>query len=96
MSYIPVTQSEKDSILAKAKRYYEHPPYPYALFGMRCAAACYDLLSAGVFPARSQRKMTWKFITPRKFRKYVYRNAADHHWNITRTEGRATRKWDHD
>lgn len=94
--YIPVTVSQRDSVLEKCRKYFNKPPYPYALFGMRCASACYDLLSPDITPELKQRKMTWKFIKPRDFRKYLFQLAETNNWKIERESGSLTRKWDHD
>lgn len=94
--FIPISPSQKQLLLSDSKAFLEKGPYPYSLFGMRCAAACYHLLSlANVTEDLSQRKMTWKFIYPRKLRKYLFREAEKTHWKITRTAGAVNRKWDH-
>lgn len=94
--YIPVTKSQYDSIIIKCQSYIANPPYPYALFGMRCAAACYDLLNPVITPELNQRRMTWKFLKPRQFRKYLYKRALSEDWIVKFQNGTTKRKWDHD
>lgn len=94
---IPVSIAKQQLVDSIGKAYCENPPYPYAFFGMRCAAACYHLLSeADVFPDYRKGKMIRKFFYPRRLRKRVLRYAAKNNWEIIRKEGSVTRKWDHD
>lgn len=94
--YIPVNRSQFDSIISKCQNYLSNPPYPYALFGMRCASACYDLLNPVLTPSLSQNRMTWKFLKPRQFRKYIFNLARKEGWIIKLEPGSVARKWDHD
>lgn len=95
--FIPISSAQKHQLLSDVKPFIEKGPYPYALFGMRCAAACYHLLSlANVTKDLSRSKMTWKFIYPRKLRKYLFKEAKAKGWVIQGTPGSTKRKWDHD
>lgn len=95
--FIPISSGQKQKLLNDSKSFLEEGPYPYALFGMRCAAACYHLLSiADVTTDLSRSKMTWKFIYPRKLRKYLFKEAKSKGWIIKETAGSTKRKWDHD
>ncbi|AEA46041.1 hypothetical protein [Fluviicola taffensis] len=95
--FIPVTSTQKQQLLNDSKSFLKEGPYPYAFFGMRCAAACYHLLSlADVTKDLSRSKMTWKFIYPRKFRKHLFKEALKNNWKIIETKGDSKRKWDHD
>lgn len=95
--FIPITSSQKQQLLSDAKPFLKEGPYPYAFFGMRCAAACYHLLSlANVTTDLSRSKMTWKFIYPRKLRKYLFKEAKKNGWVIKETPGSTKRKWDND
>ncbi|HLP54051.1 MAG TPA: hypothetical protein VK151_03445 [Fluviicola sp.] len=94
---IPISEAGFKVLDSIANHFVGHPPYPYAFFGMRCAAACYHLLSfTEVYPKISKRKMVRKFFYPRKLRKRLIKTAKKRGWKVTITEGRATRKWDHD
>lgn len=95
--FIPVTPAQKQQLLKSATPFLKEGPYPYAFFGMRCAAACYHLLSlADVTKDRSKSVMTWKFFYPRKLRKFLFKEAEAKGWEITTTSGSGKRKWDHD
>lgn len=95
--FIPVTPAQKQQLLKSATPFLKEGPYPYAFFGMRCAAACYHLLSlADVTKDRSKSAMTWKFFYPRKLRKFLFKEAKTKGWKITITPGSSKRKWDHD
>ncbi|MNJ86078.1 hypothetical protein D3C87_35620 [compost metagenome] len=95
--FIPVTTAQKQKLLEESKAFLEEGPYPYAFFGTRCAAACYHLLSlADITEDRSKSRMTWKFLYPRKLRKFLFKEASKNGWIIERTAGSTKRKWDHD
>ena len=95
--HIPITTAGSDSLAVISNRFLEQAPYPYAFFGMRCAAACYHLLSvASVFPEKSEGKMLRRFFYPRRLRKFVLKEAKRQHWTVIQTQGTQRRKWDHD
>lgn len=95
--FIPVTRAQKQKLVKDSAPFLKKGPYPYAFFGMRCAAACYHLLSlADVTKDRSRSSMTWKFFYPRKLRKFLFKEAKSKDWTITQTPGSSKRKWDHD
>lgn len=95
--FIPITSSQKQKLLKDAGPFLKDGPYPYAFFGMRCAAACYHLLSlADVTKDLSRSRMTWKFFYPRKLRKFLFKEAKTAAWVIRETSGSTKRKWDHD
>ena len=95
--FIPISRIQKEHLLADATPFLGKGPYPYAFFGMRCAAACYHLLSlADVTKDISKNRMTWKFIYPRKLRKHLFKEATKKGWKIEETPGSTKRKWDYD
>lgn len=95
--FIPITLAQKQKLVKDATPFLKEGPYPYAFFGMRCAAACYHLLSlADVTKDLSRSRMTWKFFYPRKLRKFLFREAKTKGWIINETPGSTKRKWDHD
>lgn len=95
--FIPVTHAQKQELLAASASFLQKGPYPYAFFGMRCAAACYHLLSLGkVTEKRSRSRMTWKFFYPRKLRKFLFKEADKNGWIVSHSKGSSKRKWDHD
>lgn len=94
---IPVTATGRDSLIRMSDHYLANSPYPYAFFGMRCAAACYHLLShASVFSGKSENTMIRRFFYPRRLRKFLLRESRKHQWEVIINEGTRRRKWDHD
>lgn len=94
---IPISAAQKQKLLNDSNPFLKEGPYPYAFFGMRCAAACYHLLSlADVTKDLSRSRMTWKFFYPRKLRKHLFKEAKLNGWIVKQTPGSTKRKWDHD
>ena len=72
-------------------------PYDYAIFGMRCAAASYDVLSKiGLFKEFSNKKNVVTHFYPKLLRKKVLKWAANNNYAIISNEGRRSRKWESD
>lgn len=94
---VPVSQEQYlelqelfDSVAAKT-------PYDYAIFGMRCAAASYDVLSKiGLFKEYSNTKNVATHFYPKLLRKKVLKWADDNNYTIISNEGRSSRKWESD
>ena len=79
-----------DSLSAKT-------PYDYAIFGMRCAAASYDVLSdIGLFKKISNPKNISKHFYPKLLRKKVLKWAEENNYTVISKEGRPSRKWESD
>ena len=79
-----------DSLSAKT-------PYDYAIFGMRCAAASYDVLSdIGLFKKIPNPKNISKHFYPKLLRKKVLKWAEENNYSIINKEGRQSRKWESD
>ncbi len=79
-----------DSVAAKT-------PYDYAIFGMRCAAASYDVLSKiGLFKEYSISKNVTTHFYPKLLRKKVLKWADKNHYTVLSNEGRSSRKWESD
>ena len=72
-------------------------PYDYAIFGMRCAAASYDVLSEiGLFKKMSNDKNVLTHFYPKLLRKKVLKWAEENNYTILSHEGRPSRKWESD
>ena len=79
-----------DSVAAKT-------PYDYAIFGMRCAAASYDVLSKiGLFKEYPNTKNVATHFYPKLLRKKVLKWADQNNYTVISNEGRSTRKWESD
>ena len=94
---VPVTEEQYlalqkvfDSVAAKT-------PYDYAIFGMRCAAASYDVLSKiGLFKEYPNNKNVFVHFYPKLLRKKILKWADKNHYTVVSNEGRSTRKWESD
>ena len=79
-----------DSVAAKT-------PYDYAIFGMRCAAASYDVLSKiGLFEEYPNTKNVATHFYPKLLRKKVLKWADKKNYTVISNEGRSSRKWESD
>lgn len=72
-------------------------PYDYAFFGIRCAAASYDILSQiGIFKIKSRCCNIISNFYPKKLRRKMFRLADKYGYKVTRQIGRSSRKWEND
>ena len=79
-----------DSVAAKT-------PYDYAIFGMRCAAASYDVLTKiGMFKEYPNTKNIATHFYPKLLRKKVLKWADKNKYPVLSNEGRPSRKWESD
>ena len=75
----------------------EKTPYDYAIFGMRCAAASYDVLSKiGLFKEYPNTKNVATHFYPKLLRKKVLKWADKNNYAVISNEGRPSRKWESD
>ena len=72
-------------------------PYDYAIFGMRCAAASYDVLSKiGLFKEYPNTKNVATHFYPKLLRKKVLKWADKNNYTVISNDGRSSRKWESD
>jgi hypothetical protein len=72
-------------------------PYDYAIFGMRCAAASYDVLSKiGLFKEYKNGMNVVTHFYPKLLRKKILKWADKNNYTIISNEGRPSRKWESD
>jgi hypothetical protein len=94
---IPVTKAQMQQFKSLEQQYLKASPYDYAFFGMRCAAAAYDILShTGICKKRSRVGMITNNFYPKRLRVKLLKRAQKEHWTVERQQGRATRKWERD
>lgn len=94
---IPVSSQQMDSLQQLFSAYSGQSPYDYAVFGMRCAAASYDVLSGiGLVKKLPRRKNVVKNFYPKLMRKRILKMAKKKGYTIIRREGRSSRKWEKD
>jgi hypothetical protein len=94
---IPLTKVQHHQLLQIFNDYRAQTPYDYAFFGMRCAAAAYDVLSQiGIFKVKSKCGNIASNFYPKLFRKKMFALALENHYKINQHIGRKSRKWEND
>lgn len=97
MVKIPLTRAQLESLETIYHSYTEETPYDYAVFGMRCAAASYDVLSEiGLFKKVPEKFNMVKNFYPKLFRKRILKWAEKNNYPVIYHPGRPTRKWESD
>ncbi len=95
--YIPISFKQKQTFDSLATIYLEQTPYDYALVGMRCGSAAYDILSKlQILPALTCSKTYSKIFYPKKLRERLFKIASSNAWVIERYSGSSNRKWESD
>jgi hypothetical protein len=94
---VPVTPEQKSELDRLIDTYSEDTPYDYAIFGMRCAAASYDVLSEiGLWKEIPNTSNIIKNFYPKLLRKRIIKWANDRNYTVLKHEGRSSRKWESD
>lgn len=94
---IPITEQQLLQVRQLKQHYLESSPYDYAFFGMRCAAAAYDVLGqAGISRKRSRVGIITTNFYPKRLRVKLLKRAKKEHWIVERQPGRVTRRWEKD
>lgn len=95
--YVPVTEQQKQKFDSISAAYLQQTPYDYALLGMRCGAAVYEILAQlNVLPEYSIKKTSLKIFYPKKLRKRLFRMAERNGWTVINQNGSGRRKWEKD
>ena len=93
--YVPVTKEQKQRFDSIASNYLKQTPYDYALFGMRCGAATYEILAQlNILTGYSYSKTYMKIFYPKKIRARLLKKATENGWTILRQDGSSKRKWE--
>ena len=96
---IPVTVEQKKKIDSMATAYLHKTPYDYAVAGMRCASASYDIMAkAGLFKEYGG-STWWRIIMPRDLRTLLLKKAHSPEgkdWRVTLYPGSKKRIWERD
>lgn len=94
---IPVTRQQKQKFDSIAALYLTQTPYDYALVGMRCGAAAYEILAQlGIMPRLSLAKTSLEILYPKKLRRRLLSKADKNGWAVIRHNGSCHRKWESD
>lgn len=92
---IPLTAEQSANLQNTLQSYLEQRPYDYAVFGMRCAAATYDILEeAGVVKKRSRFSKWASFFYPQLLRRQLLKLAGKNNYVIVKHNGRKSRNWE--
>lgn len=95
--HIPVTKKQKQLFDSLSNCYLKQTPYDYALFGMRCGAASYEILAQmNILPAFSYTKTYTKIFYPKKLRLRLLKKAEEEGWTIEKHNGTSQRRWEQD
>jgi hypothetical protein len=94
---IPITHEQLQQLDSLIETYAHQTPYGYAVFGMRCAAATYDVLSeVGIFKRMSYKDNIVAHFYPKLLRKQAIRWAKVNNYDMQFHDGRNSRKWESD
>ena len=94
---VPVSKDQYFALQKLFDSVAKQTPYDYAIFGMRCAAASYDVLSRiGLFKEYSIKKNIATHFYPKLLRKKVLKWADENNYTVLSNEGRSSRKWESD
>lgn len=92
---IPLKTEQYQQVKTTLDNYLQKTPYDYALLGMRCAAATYDVLEdAGVVKKRSHLSKWTAFFYPQLLRRQMLKMARENNYAIVKHEGKKSRKWE--
>jgi hypothetical protein len=94
---IPVTIQQKQKFDSITAIYLKQTPYDYALTGMRCGAAAYEILSQlGIMPRLSLSEASLRILYPKKLRRQLLSKAQKNGWIVIMHNGTCHRKWETD
>lgn len=92
---IPLSCEQYAKLKSTLDAYLEERPYDYAVFGMRCAAATYDILEdAGIVKKRSRFGKWVSFFYPQLLRRRILKLAEKNNYAVVKHDGRKSRSWE--
>lgn len=98
---IPITPVQRRKLDSISNAYLSFTPYDYAVLGMRCASATYEIMAQlGLFHRPFRHAVWLHLLYPRALRYYVlnelrHRN-GDHPWRLYLSGASPERIWDYD
>ena len=94
---VPLNDSQLQMLQNLMDSFSNETPYDYAVFGMRCAAASYDVLSEiGLMKELPNGKNVTKNFYPKLLRKRMLKWARKNNYRVIYHEGNERRKWEKD
>jgi hypothetical protein len=92
---IPVSAEQYALVKRTLDNYLQKSPYDYAVFGMRCAAASYDVLEdIGVVKKRSRVGKWASFFYPQLLRRKLLKLADKNDYTVVKHPGSSSRSWE--
>lgn len=94
---LPLTSEQELNLLTILEKYHRQTPYDYAVFGMRCGASSYHILSQiGLFETVSRFQCILSIPYPKFLRKKFIKIAKKNNWKMELKEGTMERTWEKD
>jgi hypothetical protein len=98
---IPITARQRKMLDSLSKAYLTRTPYDYAVVGMRCASATYEIIARlGVLDHPYKDHIWWHLLWPRDIRYELLKEARygpkGKTWRIYQGKGSTARNWDYD
>lgn len=94
---IPITQTQAERYKQVTDSFLLNSPYDYAFFGMRCAAAAYDVSALiGISKHKRRGYIIRHHFYPQRLRIKILKRAKKEGWQVITQEGRNTRIWERD
>jgi hypothetical protein len=92
---IPLNEDSYSKVKTKLNNYLQKSPYDYAVLGMRCAAATYDVLEeTGIVKKRTRMGKWVSFFYPQLLRRRLLKAANENNFAVVKTSGRTSRVWE--
>jgi hypothetical protein len=92
---IPLSEENYKRVKNTLNSYLQKSPYDYAFFGMRCAAAAYDVLEeTGIVKKRSRLGKLGAFFYPQLLRRRLLKIAGVKNYTVIRKKGKVSRNWE--
>jgi hypothetical protein len=92
---IPLSQQQYAVLKNTINNYLTKSPYDYAVFGMRCAAAAYDILEeTGIVKKRSRLGKWGAIFYPQLLRRRLLKIAGVKNYTVIRKKGKVSRNWE--
>jgi hypothetical protein len=92
---IPVSETQKETLLNKLQKQHLQAPYDYSFFGIRCASSTYeDLAEIGILPAKTRRQYIFHAFYPRQLRLKMWKWANKNNLEVGLKSGIDCRVWE--
>jgi hypothetical protein len=94
---IPISNQQYSELNKIHKCYCDTAPFDYAFFGMRCASTTREILGKiGILKKKKRFNTIVTTFYPKKLRRRMFRLAEKRNYQVIKTTGKKTRKWERD